>query len=127
MLTKQGYDLLVDNVGTPASLHKQADAFLKPSGTFVQVGATPSLQTAKTFAQRGLLPGFLGGGSRKWKFMGKTNDKEGYARILALMAEGKVRTVIGETFGFSEVPAAYAKLKTGSGVGGKIVVEVVKG
>ena len=38
----KGYDLVVDNVGQPANLHKGADNFLKPSGKYVQV-YVPSL------------------------------------------------------------------------------------
>lgn len=31
--------MVVDNVGAPASLHKEADDFLKPEGTYMQVGS----------------------------------------------------------------------------------------
>ena len=65
-LEGKGYDLVVDCVGQPESLYKAADDFLKASGQFVQIGASPSLGTFKSFAQRALQPRFLGGGKSKW-------------------------------------------------------------
>lgn len=77
-------------------------------------------------AERALRPGFLGGGSRKWQFLGFKENRSDYEKIFQLMATGKVRAVIGERFSFEDVPAAWAKLKEGSGVGGKVVIDVVK-
>lgn len=122
-LDGKGYDLVVDNVGQPDHLHKASEKFLKPSGKFAQVGATPSLATAKSVAERALRPAFLGGSKRKWQFVGKKANREEYEQIASLMAEGKVTAVVDESFPFDKVPEAYVKLKTGRAKG-KIVVQI---
>ena len=49
-----------------------------------------------------------------------------HRRIAELMADGKIKAVVGETFAFDQVPEAYRTLKKGTGVGGKVVVKVVE-
>lgn len=123
-LDSNGYDLVADTVGKPASLHKDADEFLKPSGLFVQVGAGMSFDDMKSMGQRALLPSMLGGGKRRWKFMSMVKDREQYEKLRELMVEGKMKAVIGQSYEFQQVPEAYARLKEGSGTGGKLVVNI---
>ena len=66
----QGYDLAVDNVGKPLDLYKAANRYLKPAAQFVQIGATPSLADMRMMGERALRPSWLGGGERKWRFLG---------------------------------------------------------
>ena len=74
-------------------------------------------------ADRALRPSFLGGGKRKWQFLGMKVDLEQYQQLAALMAEGKVKVPIDEAFAFDKVPEAYTRMKTGRAKG-KIVVKV---
>jgi NADPH:quinone reductase-like Zn-dependent oxidoreductase len=123
----QVYSLVVDNVGFPADLYKASNAFLTPTGKFVQVGGTVSWADAKSVASRLLVPGFLGGGSRKFElFSIKTSKGVEDLRALAKwINEGKVKPVIDETFEFDDAPKAIEKLKSGHATG-KIVVHIGK-
>lgn len=125
---QQPFRVVVDNVGyTPAGqqdLHKAADGFLAADGgCFVQVGGGASGAAIAATARRALLPGFLGGGKRRWKMIMTAQSHEGLARIGAWMAAGEVRAVIDEVFPFERAAQAYTKLKTGR-ARGKIVVKV---
>ena len=118
------FKLVVDNVGaSPRDLYKASDDFLVPTGVFVQVGADMSLGGMGNTAARALLPGFLGGGHRKWMFIVTKDVPEDFARIVGWMADGKVKTVIDEVFEYKDVPKAFAKLKTNR-VKGKVIVKV---
>ncbi|KAI0383661.1 reticulon-4-interacting protein 1, mitochondrial precursor [Hypomontagnella monticulosa] len=116
------YQLVVDNVGSPADLHKAADHFLVPDGKFMQVGVENSLSEIKTLMARQLLPSFLGGGKRKWVFLMVQNNHEQLEQIATWMKEGKVKAVIDETFEYEDAPKAFEKLKTGRAKG-KVVVK----
>ncbi|KAI2618936.1 reticulon-4-interacting protein 1, mitochondrial precursor [Hypomontagnella submonticulosa] len=118
----QVYKLVVDNVGSPADLHKAADHFLLPDGKFVQVGVQNSLSDMKTLVSRQLLPSFLGGGKRKWTYLITQNNHEHLEQIAKWMKEGKVKAVIDETFEYEDAPKAFEKLKTGH-VKGKVIVK----
>lgn len=122
------FRVVVDNVGlTPAGqqdLHKAADGFLAADGgCFVQVGGGASGAAVAATARRALLPGFLGGGRRRWKMIMTAQSHAGLARIGAWMAAGEVRAVVDEVFPFERAAQAYTKLKTGRAKG-KIVVKV---
>lgn len=119
----QVFDLVVDNVGTPAELYKESTHFLRPSGKFVQVGAAPSLTEAGNIASKLMLPSFLGGGKRSYQFLNLKNSHEDLAQIGRWMQEGRVSAVIDEVFEYEDAPKAYEKLKAGHAQG-KIVVHV---
>ncbi|KAK8099531.1 Zinc-binding dehydrogenase [Apiospora kogelbergensis] len=117
------FKVVVDNVGTtPADLYKASDAFLVPGGQFVQVGGSASLASAKMFAERMLLPGFLGGGKSKISLMMTKNDHDALVQIGAWMKEGKVKAIVDEVFAYEDAPKAFQRLKTGRAKG-KIVVK----
>lgn len=82
-ISSQGpiYDLVVDNVGTPSDLYVQANNFLKETGQFVQIAATPNLKSFGSVASRMLKPSFLGGGKRPFKVLSAVY-KEGDFREL---------------------------------------------
>lgn len=119
----KAFDHCVDNIGTPAGLYKAADHFLKPEGSFVQVGAEPSLAGGMQMGSRKMMPAFLGGGKRKWVFPDVKNKSEDFEQMARWMGEGRLRSVIDSTFGFEEAGKAYEKIKTGR-TRGKIVVNV---
>lgn len=70
------YDLVVDNVSTPADLYVLSNNFLKESGTFVQVGIVPDVKGIGAAMSRMLRPSFLGGGKRKYKLFACTNKED---------------------------------------------------
>lgn len=121
------FGLVVDNVGhTPANqqdLYVAANTFLKEDGCFVQVGGGTSRDQIATVAKRALVPGFLGGGKRRFKMAMTAQSHADLVKIGDWVKEGKVKAVIDEEFLFERAPEAYAKLKTGRAKG-KIVVKV---
>lgn len=119
------YSLIVDNVGTPSNLYKESHRFLTADGKFVQIASGADIGAATGLAGRMLLPGFLGGGKRKFQFAYASAKRDDFDQIAAWMAEGKVKASIEQAFEFEEAPAAYARLKTGR-TRGKIVVHVGK-
>lgn len=120
------FDIVVDNVGDPAQkLYESAGSFLKEGGSYVQIGAGMSFAGARSIASRVLLPKFLGGGERKFRVFLLKVEAENLKRIGEWMKEGKVKTVIDQTFEFDEVPKAFEKLRQGR-TRGKIVVHVGK-
>ncbi|KAI1655331.1 reticulon-4-interacting protein 1, mitochondrial precursor [Daldinia decipiens] len=118
----QVYQLVVDNVGTPADLHKAADHFLRPDGKFVQIGGEFTMANITTVMSRGLLPSFLGGGKRKWQYLVTSNTHADLEQIAKWMSEGKVKAIIDEVFQYEDAPKAFEKLRTGRAKG-KIVIK----
>ena len=71
-----------------------------------------------------LTPGVMGGGRRPYVFLTCRTDGEGYAALLELMREGKVRTVVeGELLEMEGMKEGFERLKGGR-TRGKIVVRV---
>ena len=126
-LASQGmvYDLIVDNVGSPANLYEASNAFLKESGKYVQIGAAPNFASFGKLMSRSLLPSFLGGGKRAFQFLRCKNDAAAYSQIAKWMAEGKIKAHINSTYDLNDVQKAFAKLKTGRCTG-KIVIHVAE-
>ncbi|PVH92107.1 GroES-like protein [Periconia macrospinosa] len=126
------YKLVVDNVGSPADLYRASNAFTTDAGggaTFVQVGVSASLQQLRMVGGNLLRPGFLGGGKAKYDLILAKITKEtpgDLERIARWMVEGKVRTVVDETFEFEGAAKGFGKLKTGR-ARGKVVVRVREG
>ncbi|KAI0105976.1 reticulon-4-interacting protein 1, mitochondrial precursor [Daldinia grandis] len=118
----QVYQLVVDNVGTPADLHKVADHFLRPDGKFVQIGGEFSLANVTTIMSRQFLPSFLGGGKRKWEYLITKNAHADLEHIARWMSEGKVKAIIDEVFQYEDAPKAFEKLRKGR-TKGKIVIK----
>ncbi|KAF2009700.1 GroES-like protein [Aaosphaeria arxii CBS 175.79] len=121
----QIYSLVVDNIGSPSNLFVASDKFIVPHGKFVQVGMPVSLGAAGQLARNTLLPGFLGGGRRKYQILSSKARADDLEQLAVFMKEGKLRAVIDEVFEFEDVPRAFEKLKTGRAKG-KIVVNVKK-
>lgn len=118
----QVYSLVVDNVGCPHHLYKESHHFLVPSGIFIHVGIGTSLGSSIAFLKNLVVPGFLGGGKRKYRPLMKRFADDLYG-LRELMASGKVEAVIDSVFGFDEVPKAFERLKQGRAKG-KIIVHV---
>ncbi|KAL8383455.1 hypothetical protein RB595_010584 [Gaeumannomyces hyphopodioides] len=117
------YDLAVDYVGTPSNLYKAADVYLKPAAKFVMVAGGPGLAGVVGTARNIVLPGFLGGGKRKFDVYMTKNRHDDLARLAKWMEEGKVKTVVHKVFPFDQTPQAFEELKKGVATG-KIVIRV---
>lgn len=117
------FDLVVDNVDAPWVRYKTSDAYLRPEGTYVQIGADMTMQNAWQAICINTLPSFLGNGKRRWQFVAVKTNRADAARVLGWMAEGKIKAPIDQEFTFQEVPEAYRKLKSHR-TRGKIVVHV---
>lgn len=126
------FQLVVDNVGVASAsaagekeedLYVAANAFLRDDGHFIQVGGGASVAATKALARRTLLPGFLGGGKRPFKFLMTAQSHETLEALAALIKAGALTPVLDEVFAFEDAPLAYKKLKTGRAKG-KIVVKV---
>ncbi|KAH7127176.1 hypothetical protein B0J11DRAFT_527389 [Dendryphion nanum] len=126
-LTEKGqvFDLIVDNIGTPANLYSSSHLILKPTGKFMQIGAPLGLASGISLMSRFIRPGFLGGGKRPFHLVLAKVHGEDFAQLATWFKDGKVKPVIDSVFEFDEVPKAFEKLKTGRAKG-KIVVRVKK-
>lgn len=113
------YDIIIENVGEVDTVYEYCHHFMKPSGHFVQVAGTNALFTLK----RIVLPGFLGGGKRKYSFFLAWNDKKQLQRIADWAAEAKLRIEIDSEFAFEDAKEAYQKLRGGRAQG-KVIVKV---
>jgi NADPH:quinone reductase-like Zn-dependent oxidoreductase len=121
----QIFNLTVDNVGIPSNLYKASNLFLVPNGKFVQVGMPIGLGPLGQVASNFLLPGFLGGGKRKYSMLIVKPNADDFSQLAVWMKEGKIRAVIDSTFEWDDAPKGFEKLKTGRAKG-KIVVKVKK-
>ncbi|KAH6719577.1 reticulon-4-interacting protein 1, mitochondrial precursor [Leptodontidium sp. MPI-SDFR-AT-0119] len=101
----QAFDVVLDNVGSPANLYKMSHTFLEPNGKFLQVGLGISLSAIRQLVSNMMLPGFLGGGKRTY-----------------VLVTAKANTASFEQL-FDDVPKAFKRLKTGR-ARGKVVVRV---
>ncbi|KAF2755847.1 putative zinc alcohol dehydrogenase [Pseudovirgaria hyperparasitica] len=119
------FDLVVDNVGSPAELYPASNAFLKPQGTFVKVAGMPSLGDLGATLSAKLRPAMLGGGKAKHVFMMMASKEGDLKQLASWLKEGKIKTVIDSTYEFEEAPNAYEKQKTGR-ARGNIIVHVSK-
>ncbi|KAJ4315089.1 hypothetical protein N0V84_008537 [Fusarium piperis] len=117
------FDLVVDNVDLPWRLYKAATHYMKPEGTYVQIGGDVTWKGIKELFCIKFLPRFLGGGSRQWEFLVMKTSRHDAERVLSWMQQGKIRIPVEEEFGFYEVQDAYRRLKAGR-TRGKIIVHV---
>ncbi|KAF2267206.1 NAD(P)-binding protein [Lojkania enalia] len=120
----QVFDLVIDNVGTPG-LWAHCDEYVKPGGGFVQVAATPSIGALLPILRYKLQSFLPGPKHRGFYFVMSKGGHERFEQLGGWLAEGKLKSVIGETFEFEDVPKAYEKLKKGH-ARGKIVIHVAK-
>ena len=122
-LGKHQFDLIVDNVFNSADIYWHCHEYLKPKGRYVTVGGAISFSIVWNFMKVFLIPGFLGGGKRPFSFFALDVKQNDLAAIGEWMADGKVRAVIDETFGLTDVGKAFAKIKRGR-TKGKIVIKI---
>lgn len=117
------YSLIVDNVGASGDLYPLCHRFTTPEAKYVQVGGSPSVGLLWAVSKAMLLPGFLGGGQRKYQFLGLRNRPEDLRQLGQWVKEGKVKMQIGKVYELEDGAKAYEQLKSGK-TRGKIVVKL---
>ncbi|KAF9766892.1 hypothetical protein IL306_000644 [Fusarium sp. DS 682] len=120
---EETFDFILDTVFNDPDLYWQCHQYLKPEGAYVCVGLPPRFQTFKSLITINLLPRWLGGGKRKFKYHPVTANQEDFEQVAAWMQDGKIKAIIEEEFGLEDAGRAYAKLKEGR-TRGKLVVRV---
>ncbi|KAJ4350336.1 uncharacterized protein N0V89_008957 [Didymosphaeria variabile] len=127
VLRKKGqvFSLIVDNVGLPSHLYGQCHHFVVHHGHYSQVGADTGISSAVQHVSNMLLPGFLGGGRRKYQFMMLKPNHEQLVQLGKWIDEGKVKPVIDSVWEYDDAPRAFERLKT-QRAKGKVVVNVKK-
>jgi NADPH:quinone reductase-like Zn-dependent oxidoreductase len=110
---KQGVDIVIDNVGQATIVDSIRS--VKRGGRILVVGNTSGydaqIDLRYLFSKRISIIG---------SSMGPTSA---YARVMALVAEGKLKPVVGATFPLSQARDAQAALESGD-VFGKVVIEI---
>ncbi|XPS91987.1 hypothetical protein M3J09_001394 [Ascochyta lentis] len=117
------FSLILDNVGTPSNLYRVAHRFLRPNGTFVQVGLGMNLSALRQFLGNVMLPRFLGGGKGKYVFAVTKPNRNDFDQLAVWAEKGKIRAVVDSVYKMENAPEAFTRLKT-SRARGKIVVNV---
>ncbi|KAK3716481.1 hypothetical protein LTR37_006377 [Vermiconidia calcicola] len=117
------FDHVVDNVGGDYDLYWRCHEYTTPSAKFIGIAASPNLSFFAFAAKVRLMPGFLGGGKRKYAGLFAEPKTDQLEWIAKLVAEKKARAIIDERFAFEKAPEAFRKLKTGR-ARGKILVDV---
>lgn len=124
--TGEMFDVIIDNAGFDSDIYWQCHHYLKAKrGQYVQVGAGMDFGSFAGLAKKMLWPSALGGGKRKYHFLGAENKKDDFEQIGRWMAEGKIKTVIEDDnrFDLADAVKAYTKLSKGR-TRGKIVIKV---
>ncbi|OAG11554.1 NAD(P)-binding protein [Paraphaeosphaeria sporulosa] len=126
-LKKKGqvFSLVVDNVGIPSNLYGQCHHFVVHHGHYTQVGADIGVASAIQHAGNMFLPGFLGGGRRRYQFLSLKPNHKQLVQLGQWIAEGKVKPVIDSIWEYDDTPKAFERLKT-QRAKGKVVVHVKK-
>ncbi|KAH8890595.1 zinc-binding oxidoreductase [Thozetella sp. PMI_491] len=116
----QVFDIIIDNVGFE-SLYSSRAMYLKPGGWFMQVGMTMS--DLGRIILRTVCSSLPGLDQRKYVFVKQDNSAKYFEQIATWLVEGRVRSIIADTFEFGDVPAAYSRLRQGR-ARGKVIVHV---
>ncbi|KAH6880781.1 hypothetical protein B0T10DRAFT_143222 [Thelonectria olida] len=125
-LKKKGqvHSLIVDNVGnSPPNLYASSHNFLLPKGKYVFVGGAISTSSVTSLAKSLLLPGFLGGGKRKFVTFNAHPNRHALEQVVQWLVAGKLRTVVDSVYNFEEADKAFEHLKKGASAG-KVIVRV---
>jgi NADPH:quinone reductase-like Zn-dependent oxidoreductase len=119
------FDLFVDNVGDNPAMYKSCSEFLKPGGSYIQVGVGGSVTMAGIASSfKKTLLSHLGlNGGILFQFIHANNATEYLTQIGQWIVEGKAKAVIDKIFSLEQVPDAFRLLREGH-VRGKLVIRV---
>ncbi|KAJ4252811.1 hypothetical protein NW762_010717 [Fusarium torreyae] len=121
--SEEQFDVILDTIFGNVDLYWQCHHYLNPQSTYVCVGLPPQFHTVKSLLAIYLLPRWIGGGKRAFKYHSVTANREDFAQIAGWIKDGKVKPVIEHEFDLENAGRAYASLKTGR-TRGKLVVRV---
>lgn len=116
------YDLIIDNV-SPEPIYSNSGHYLKPAGLFITIAGSFTIGSALQMGRIQYLPSWLGGGTRKAKFLLEHSDAEAYRQIVDWMAEGKLNMVVEKRYELEEAREAFVELRKGR-TKGKILIKV---
>ncbi|KAL9937470.1 hypothetical protein V8E36_003879 [Tilletia maclaganii] len=126
----QPFDVVLDTIGS-ADLHVNSAKYLKPSGKWVNIGASVLQADSSVFSTavlsligwnvRAKLPRFLGGHARALVQEGA--DLKTLGLLREQLEEGNIHLVTDQVFEFSQALDAYRKLIPGQALG-KIIIKV---
>jgi NADPH:quinone reductase-like Zn-dependent oxidoreductase len=117
----QVFDFISDMIGEPSSLYLESHHFLKPGKLFSQV----TIDSPWPIVRGLLLPSFLGGGKRKWRFVVCAPNKEHLNQVASWIQNGKIKVPYDSVWDFEDVPKAFEKMRT-KRARGKIVIHMSK-
>ncbi|RFN48925.1 hypothetical protein FIE12Z_6772 [Fusarium flagelliforme] len=120
---EEAFDLVYDTIFSDANLYWQSHHYLKPEGRYVCVGFPPTFHFFKTLLSIKLLPGWLGGGRRPFKFHSVVANRKDFGQFADWIRDGKIKVVVEEEFGLEDAGRAYGRLKEGK-TRGKLVIRV---
>ncbi|GKU22643.1 unnamed protein product [Fusarium langsethiae] len=117
------FDLVYDTIFSNPSLYWESHQYLKQQGSYICVGFPPTFKFCKTLMSIKLLPAWLGGGKRTFKFQSVVANRQDFEQMAEWIREGKVKVIIEEEFDLEDAGRAYARLKEGK-TRGKLVIRV---
>ncbi|KAF5240046.1 hypothetical protein FAUST_4630 [Fusarium austroamericanum] len=120
---EEQFDLVYDTIFGNPSLYWQSHHYLKPEGSYICVGFPPIFQFIRTLICIKLLPRWLGGGKRIFKFQSVVANRQDSEQMAEWIRQGKVKVIVEEGFVLEDAGRAYASLKGGRSRG-KIVVRI---
>ncbi|KAI6754854.1 hypothetical protein HG530_012606 [Fusarium avenaceum] len=120
---EEQFDCILDTVFVNPDMYWQCHQYLKPNGTYVCVGLPPKLQTFKSLLTIKLLPSWLGGGKRRFKYHSVTANKMDFTQVADWIRDGTISTFIEQEFALDDAGRAYARLKAGR-TRGKLVIRI---
>eukprot|EP00026_Physarum_polycephalum_P012153 Phypoly_transcript_12430.p1 GENE.Phypoly_transcript_12430~~Phypoly_transcript_12430.p1 ORF type:complete len:348 (+),score=54.56 Phypoly_transcript_12430:64-1107(+) len=121
------FDIIFDTVGSKHLFH-HCESYLQETGIFIQVGAPMGgfgdiMKMGASVATNALLPGFLGGVRRKYKFFMMKPTKQHLEAVNQFVTEGKLRPAIDSEYSFDDVLKAYERIMSNR-ARGKVVVNI---
>lgn len=116
----KNFDMIFDCVGSD-EMYQQCHEFLKPEGLYLSIAAEINPTSLLGVAKKSFMPGWLGGGRRRFVFHNSTDDVAMLPLVNELVMEAKLRPVIDEVFEWDRAVSAFEKLGTFR-ARGKIVV-----
>ncbi|CAG7555155.1 unnamed protein product [Fusarium equiseti] len=119
----EAFDLVYDTIFSDANIYWQSHHYLKPEGKYICIGFPPTFHFFKTLMSIKLLPGWLGGGKRPFKFHSVVASRKDFGQVAEWIRDGKVKVVIEEEFGLEDASLAYRRLKDGR-TRGKLMVRM---
>ena len=117
------FDIIIDNVGSPKDLYERSDQLLTASGVYVQVAANPTFEDMRPILGNTIRAMLGKCVAPRFHFVTEKGNTDDYTRFVQWMEEGKLCSIVSQTFAFEDVPKAYATLREGRSKG-KVIVHV---